>query len=83
LINQFKETYIKAVSETNTFFNTDWLTYKLATEKIQISKFKETKIYSTNKKIKTKNKCSFVLVSFSFLRHKHKILLKKLNNSRN
>ncbi|PQJ81547.1 WD40/YVTN/BNR-like repeat-containing protein [Polaribacter glomeratus] len=48
LINQFKETYIKAVSETNSFFNTDWLTYKLATEKIQISKFKETKIYSTN-----------------------------------
>jgi len=48
LINQFKETYTKAVSETNTFFNTDWLTYKTATEKIEISKFKETKIYSIN-----------------------------------
>jgi photosystem II stability/assembly factor-like uncharacterized protein len=48
LVNQFKEAFKKAVSDTNSFFNNDWLSYKKSTEKIKISHFKETKIYSTN-----------------------------------
>ncbi len=48
LMNQFKEAFKKAVSETNTFFNNDWITYKKSVENINISPFKETKIYSTN-----------------------------------
>jgi photosystem II stability/assembly factor-like uncharacterized protein len=47
LMNQFKETFKQAVSETNSFFNKDWLNYKSSSEKIYISPFKETKIYST------------------------------------
>ncbi|WP_298778968.1 hypothetical protein [uncultured Polaribacter sp.] len=48
LINQFKDELKSAVEETNTFFNNDWLSYKSSVEKIQISPFKETKIYSSN-----------------------------------
>ncbi|MDP5105138.1 MAG: hypothetical protein NWQ31_03090, partial [Polaribacter sp.] len=48
LVNQFKEAFTKAVTNTNSFFNSDWLTYKSSVEKIQISQFKETKIYPTN-----------------------------------
>ena len=46
LINQFKDMFKKAMSETNTFFNKDWITYKESVEKIEISPFKETKIFS-------------------------------------
>jgi len=46
LMNQFIEEYKKVVSETNTFFNNDWIAYKKSVENIQISPFKETKIYS-------------------------------------
>ena len=46
LMNQFKETFKQAVFETNSFFNKEWLNYKSSTEKIYISPFKETKIYS-------------------------------------
>lgn len=48
LIDQFKEEYKKAVSETNTFFNNDWVDYKSSAEKIDISPFKTTKIFSVN-----------------------------------
>ncbi|WP_299668625.1 hypothetical protein [uncultured Polaribacter sp.] len=48
LMNQFKDEFKKVVSETNTFFNTDWLTYKSATENIKISPFKDTKMYSVH-----------------------------------
>jgi hypothetical protein len=48
LMNQFKTEFEKVISETNTFFHTDWQTYKSATENIKISLFKETKIFSTN-----------------------------------
>ena len=43
LIDQFKEEYKKAISETNTFFNNDWVDYKLSVEKIKISPFKKIK----------------------------------------
>ncbi|MDD7914379.1 WD40/YVTN/BNR-like repeat-containing protein [Polaribacter ponticola] len=48
LINQFKNAFKDAVSKTNSFFNKEWINYKSLTEKIYISPFKETKIYSTN-----------------------------------
>lgn len=48
LMNQFKEEFKKTVSETNMFFNEDWVAYKSSVENIKISDFKETKIYSTN-----------------------------------
>lgn len=48
LMKQFKDEFKKVLSETNTFFNNDWNTYKKATENIKISPFKETKIFSTN-----------------------------------
>jgi hypothetical protein len=48
LMNQFINEFKKVISETNTFFNKDWIDYKLKTENIKISPFKETKIYSTN-----------------------------------
>ncbi|WP_299012724.1 hypothetical protein [uncultured Polaribacter sp.] len=48
LMNQFKEEFKKVLSETNTFFNNDWVSYKAAVENIKISPFKETKIFSTN-----------------------------------
>ena len=48
LIDQFKEEYKKAISETNTFFNNDWVDYKSSVEKIKISPFKSTKIFSVN-----------------------------------
>ncbi|MGK0326093.1 MAG: hypothetical protein ACJA1D_001441, partial [Polaribacter sp.] len=41
LMNQFKETFKQAVSETNLFFEKNWLTYKSSTEKIKISPFKK------------------------------------------
>ena len=43
LIDQFKEQYNKVISETNTFFNNDWVDYKLSVEKIKISPFKKIK----------------------------------------
>ena len=48
LMNQFKEAYKKAVSDTNSFFNNDWVNYKSSVENINISPFKEVKIYSQN-----------------------------------
>jgi hypothetical protein len=48
LMDQFKEEYKKAVSETNAFFNNDWVDYKSSAEKIDISPFKTTKIFSVN-----------------------------------
>lgn len=45
-MNQFKEEFKKALTETNAFFNKDWLDYKKETESIKISLFKDTKIYS-------------------------------------
>ena len=48
LMNQFKEAYKKAVSDTNSFFNNDWVNYKSSVENINISPFKEIKIYSAN-----------------------------------
>ena len=48
LMNQFKEEYKKTISTTNSFFNTDWATYKSSLEKIQISPFKDTKIFIAN-----------------------------------
>ena len=44
-MSQFIDEYKKAVSETNTFFNNDWIAYKKSVENINISLFKETKIY--------------------------------------
>ncbi len=46
LMNQFKEMFKLVVFDTNSFFNKEWLNYKSSTEKIYISPFKETKIYS-------------------------------------
>ena len=46
LMQQFKAEFIKAVRKTNTFYNKDWPAYKLETEPIKISPFKETKIYA-------------------------------------
>ena len=48
LMNQFKNEYNKARTEINYFFNTDWAKYKSSLEKIQISPFKQTKIFTTN-----------------------------------
>lgn len=48
LMNQFIEEFKKTVSETNTFFNNDWIAYKKGVESIKISPFKETKIYSVD-----------------------------------
>ncbi len=48
LINQFKNAFKDAVSKTNSFFNKEWINYKSLTEKIYISPFKETKIYTAN-----------------------------------
>ena len=48
LMNQFIEEFKKAVAETNAFFNNDWIDYKKSVENINISPFKETKIYSVN-----------------------------------
>lgn len=48
LMNQFKAEFKKAVSETNTFFNNDWITYKKLVGNINISPFKPTKIYTSN-----------------------------------
>lgn len=48
LMNQFKAEFIKAVSETNAFFNKEWIGYKAAIENIIISPFKETKIYTSD-----------------------------------
>ena len=46
LTHQFKEAFKKAISETNIFFDNDWIQYKTLTEKIYISPFKATKKYS-------------------------------------
>ena len=42
LMNQFKDEFIKAVKETNTFFNKEWITYKSSVENIKLSPFKKT-----------------------------------------
>ncbi|WP_088323063.1 WD40/YVTN/BNR-like repeat-containing protein [Polaribacter tangerinus] len=47
LMNQFKEEFNKAISETNSFFNNDWVNFKQKTENIKISPFKETVIFDT------------------------------------
>ena len=36
----------RVISETNAFFNKDWVAYKAKTENIKISSFKETTIYT-------------------------------------
>jgi len=41
LTNQFKEALSEAITKTNLFFTTDWITYKKITENIEISPFKE------------------------------------------
>ena len=46
LLNQFKTLYTKRIKETNTFFSGEWIKFKLQTENIRISPFKETEIYS-------------------------------------
>ena len=46
LMQQFKVEFIKALRETNTFYNKEWPAYKLETENIKISPFKKTKIYA-------------------------------------
>ena len=46
LLNQFKTLYTKRIKETNTFFSGEWIEFKLQTENIRISPFKETEIYS-------------------------------------
>ncbi|WP_299682729.1 hypothetical protein [uncultured Tenacibaculum sp.] len=48
LIEQFKTSLNKVLTETNTFFNNEWPTYKNEVEKITISPFKETKVFSLN-----------------------------------
>ncbi|WP_298767054.1 hypothetical protein [uncultured Polaribacter sp.] len=48
LMNQFKDEFKKVLAETNAFFNSDWVNYKTSVENINISKFKETKIFSVN-----------------------------------
>ena len=48
LMNQFKNEFTKVISETNTFFNNDWVTYKASVEFIKISPFKKTKIITSN-----------------------------------
>ena len=48
LMNQFKNEFTKVISETNTFFNNDWVTYKASVENIKISPFKKTKIITSN-----------------------------------
>jgi len=45
LMNQFITEFKRVVSETNAFFNKDWIDYKAKTENIKISSFKETTIY--------------------------------------
>jgi len=48
LIRQFKETLKEALRITNQFFTNDWKNYQTTMEKIKISPFKETKIFSVN-----------------------------------
>ncbi|MFT6870830.1 MAG: photosystem II stability/assembly factor-like uncharacterized protein [Polaribacter sp.] len=46
LMAQFVKEFKKVVSETNRFFNNDWIAYKKSVESIKISAFKATKIYA-------------------------------------
>ena len=46
LMNQFITEFKRVISETNAFFNKDWVAYKAKTENIKISSFKETTIYT-------------------------------------
>lgn len=48
LMNHFEDALKDAISKTNAFFNSDWIQYKKATETIQISPFKEIKIFEVN-----------------------------------
>ena len=48
LINNFKDALKDALDKTNTFFSSDWVTYKNEVEPIQISPFKNTKKFSEN-----------------------------------
>jgi hypothetical protein len=43
LISQFKKAFKDAVKKTNSFFDTDWKTYKTTLETIRISPFKKVK----------------------------------------
>ena len=43
LISQFKKAFKDAIEKTNSFFETDWKTYKTTLETIRISPFKEVK----------------------------------------
>jgi hypothetical protein len=48
LANQFVEAFNEAIKITNTFYNSDWIAYKKATDGIIISPFKEAKIFDEN-----------------------------------
>ncbi|MFD0994230.1 WD40/YVTN/BNR-like repeat-containing protein [Tenacibaculum geojense] len=48
LVNQFKNSLKDALSKTNTFFNTEWQTYKNKANTITISPFKDIKTFSLN-----------------------------------
>ena len=48
LLLQFEETFKEAVQATNNFFSKDWKKYREKIEKITISPFKKTKIFSFN-----------------------------------
>ena len=48
LANQFLEAFKEAIKRTNTFYNSDWIAYKKATDEIIISPFKEAKIFDEN-----------------------------------
>jgi photosystem II stability/assembly factor-like uncharacterized protein len=45
LINHARESLKEALDKTNTFFTTDWKTYKETIEKIELSPFKEIKTF--------------------------------------
>ncbi len=48
LIKQAKDALSDALTQTNAFFNKDWAEYKEKIEKVEISPFKETKIFNLN-----------------------------------
>ncbi len=48
LIEQAKNALEDALNNTNSFFNNDWKTYKEQIQQLEISLFKETKIFSIN-----------------------------------
>jgi hypothetical protein len=48
LMNQFKDEFKKTLPKTNSFFQTDWKVYKASLEKIEISPFKDVKVFTPN-----------------------------------